>query len=170
MVDISPPEVTPEAGEGALGAWRFRTGPRLRTGSAGFLIEERASTANHGYTGRIGVSRQRFVPWWAGGEGTAKVRTGLGKTRCPGSQGGLGKRGPWSAWEPSPQPKGRCWSLRPKGTRASALSRLPCAKKLGKGESDVRSITETFRRNSAGNQSLLVELASSQKRVLRLVG
>jgi hypothetical protein len=34
---------------------------------------------------------------------------------------------------------------------------IPCAKKLGKGESDVRSITETFRRNSTGNQSRLVE-------------
>ena len=32
-----------------------------------------------------------------------------------------------------------------------------CAKKLGKGGSDVRSITETFRRNPAGNQSRLVE-------------
>ena len=27
--DISPPEVTPEAGQGALGAWRFRAGPGL---------------------------------------------------------------------------------------------------------------------------------------------
>jgi len=34
---------------------------------------------------------------------------------------------------------------------------IRCAKKLGKGESDVRSITETFRRNSTGNQSRLVE-------------
>jgi hypothetical protein len=25
----------------------------------------------------------------------AKVRTGLGKSHCPGSQGGLRKRGPW---------------------------------------------------------------------------
>jgi len=45
-----------------------------------------------------------------------------------------------------------------------------CAKKLGKGESDVRSITETFRWNPAGNQSRLEELASSQKRVLHPVG
>jgi hypothetical protein len=45
-----------------------------------------------------------------------------------------------------------------------------CAKKLGKGGSDVRSISETFRRNPAGNQSRLVELASSQKRVLRPLG
>ena len=42
-----------------------------------------------------------------------------------------------------------------------------CAKKLGKGESDVGNITETFRRNPSGSQSRLVELASSQKRVLR---
>src|SRR6266853_6843115 len=32
-----------------------------------------------------------------------------------------------------------------------------CAKKLGKGGSDVSSITETFRWNPAGNQSRLVE-------------
>jgi hypothetical protein len=47
---------------------------------------------------------------------------------------------------------------------------IHCAKKLGKGESDVRHITETFRRNPAGSQSRLVELASSQKRVLRPLG
>ena len=34
---------------------------------------------------------------------------------------------------------------------------IHCAKKLGKGECDVRNITETFRRNSTGNQSRLVE-------------
>jgi len=38
MFDILPPEVTPEAGEGILGTWRFRTSPRLSTGSAVFLI------------------------------------------------------------------------------------------------------------------------------------
>src|SRR5208282_996578 len=49
------------------------------------------------------------------------------------------------------------------GSAASRLIRckhtrdIHCAKKLGKGESDVRSITETFRRNSTGNQSRLVE-------------
>jgi hypothetical protein len=35
---------------------------------------------------------------------------------------------------------------------------IVCAKKFGEGESDVRSITETFRRNSTGSQSRLVEL------------
>jgi hypothetical protein len=44
---------------------------------------------------------------------------------------------------------------------------MHCAKKLGEGGRDVLSIAETFRRNPAGNQSRLVELASSQKRVLR---
>jgi len=29
MLDISPPRVTPEAGKGALGTWRFRDWPRL---------------------------------------------------------------------------------------------------------------------------------------------
>jgi hypothetical protein len=35
---------------------------------------------------------------------------------------------------------------------------IVCAKKLGKGESDVGNVTETFRWNSAGSQSRLVEL------------
>ena len=52
----------------------------------------------------------------------------------------------------------RTWHLRP---LLNALGKfkgdIHCAKKLGKGESDVRSITETFRRNSTGNQSRLVE-------------
>jgi hypothetical protein len=39
--------------------------------------------------------------------------------------------------------------------------------KLGKGGSDVGSITETFRWNPVGNQSHPVELAGSRKRVLR---
>ena len=39
--------------------------------------------------------------------------------------------------------------------------------KLGKGGSDVRSITETFRWNPVGKQSHPVELAGSRKRVLR---
>src|SRR6266581_2685143 len=34
---------------------------------------------------------------------------------------------------------------------------IHCAKKLGKGGSDVRNISKTFRRNPAGNQSRLVE-------------
>ncbi len=34
---------------------------------------------------------------------------------------------------------------------------IACAKKLGKGESDVRSISETFHRNPAGSQSRLVD-------------
>ena len=43
-------------------------------------------------------------------EGEAKARTGLGKTDRPGSSGGLGNRGLWWNWEPTPQPKGRDWS------------------------------------------------------------
>jgi hypothetical protein len=32
MQDISPPEVTPEAGEGALGTWRFQDWPDFELG------------------------------------------------------------------------------------------------------------------------------------------
>jgi hypothetical protein len=39
--------------------------------------------------------------------------------------------------------------LKPRGSLAP--------RKLGKGESDVRGITETFRRNPTGKQSRLVE-------------
>jgi hypothetical protein len=47
---------------------------------------------------------------------------------------------------------------------------IHCAKKLGKGGSDVRSITETFRRNPAGNQVAVNSLpggAGRQKGALR---
>ena len=54
----------------------------------------------------------QHLSFLAGGqaaEGQAKVRTGLGKSDRPGSQGGLWKRGLWWNCEPTSQPKGRDW-------------------------------------------------------------
>src|SRR5262245_43244514 len=70
-------------------------------------------------------------------------------------------------------PRPNCWLFfdhsgrqqipRPLTTNLAAC----CVRKLGKGGSDVGSITETFRWNPVGNQSHPVELAGSRKRVLR---
>jgi len=43
----------------------------------------------------VGESVLKLRPVWEGDRREAKVRTGLGKSHCPGSQGGLRKRGPW---------------------------------------------------------------------------
>ena len=122
MRDILPLEVTPEAGEGTLGTWRCRTGPRLCTGATGSLMSARASRANHGCTGRVRGQLVAFRTPWAGGEGTAKVRTGLGKTRCPGSQGGLRKRGYGSRTEALRESAG--FATGPYRACAADLSRL----------------------------------------------
>jgi hypothetical protein len=47
---------------------------------------------------------------------------------------------------------------------------VSCAKKLGKGESDVRNITETFCRNPAGRQSRLVERPAARSESCVLCG
>ena len=93
MLDISPLRVTPEAGKGALGTWRFRDRPRLRAGSTGTL-NLRTSPACKPSTGGVNMSQHlsSTVSGKAAG-GQAKVRTGLGKSDRPGSQGGLWKRG-----------------------------------------------------------------------------
>jgi hypothetical protein len=50
------------------------------------------------------------------------------------------------------------------------VEKWECVKKLGKGERDVRSNSETFRRDPVGHQAHPVELASGRKRVLRRLG
>ena len=88
--------VTPEPGKGALGTWRsyYRDGFRtLRRKMAVLLKQDElarkltrqgADVCQH--LSLTGVGKARG--------GKAKVRTGLGKTDRPGSQGGLRNRGP----------------------------------------------------------------------------
>jgi hypothetical protein len=61
---------------------------------------------------------------WEGDRREAKVRTGLGKTHRPGSQGGLRKRGPrWNEAPTSPIERASAGNSPPKVVRAAALSR-----------------------------------------------
>src|SRR5712691_8752334 len=67
---------------------------------------------------------------WEGDRREAKVRTGLGQSHRPGSQGGLRKRGPW--WNEAPTSRlerARAGNSPPKVVRAAVLSR-PERKKL----------------------------------------
>jgi hypothetical protein len=59
-------------------------------------------------TERRGVceSALKLCTLWEGDQREAKVRTGLGKSHRPGSQGGLRKREPGGNEEPAAQPKG----------------------------------------------------------------
>jgi hypothetical protein len=60
MRDILPLEVTPLAGEGTLGTWRFRTGHPARITVV--LQWERAAQATHGGVGRARCQPERFGP------------------------------------------------------------------------------------------------------------
>ena len=95
--DATPGSVTPAAGKGALGTWRPQDGPRTQSRGG-----TRSSTRSRRYEGRAcertvggrGVCESALEPHdrREGSQGKAGVRTGLGKTDRPGSQGGLGKR------------------------------------------------------------------------------
>jgi hypothetical protein len=74
--------------------------------------DSRSRNEPEGKPGRAGVHVDQHLSLALIGKalgGKAQVRTGIGKTDLPGSQGGPGKRGPRWNWEPIPQPKGREW-------------------------------------------------------------
>ena len=89
MLDILPLEVTPEAGEGTLGTWRFRAGPGLCARITGSLISERVSQANPGRAGRARCQPERFVPWG---------KTAKGKPRSEPDWGNPAVRDRREAW------------------------------------------------------------------------
>src|SRR6266849_1144751 len=61
---------------------------------------------------------------WEGDRREAKVRTGLGTSHRPGSQGGLRKRGPWWNEAPtSPLERASAGNSPPQVVRAADLSR-----------------------------------------------
>ena len=87
-------EVTPALCKGTLGTWRFQVAPGHRAGNSvtSKLGRDHEQTEiERGVCGpALQLHRSREGSWRK-----AKVRTGFGKSDRPGSQGGLGKRGPW---------------------------------------------------------------------------
>ena len=62
MVIISPSEVTPAAGEGTLGTWRFPNRSQAQNWGSRVLKRGTSFVANLGSVGRIGDSCERFAP------------------------------------------------------------------------------------------------------------
>ena len=79
MRDILPLTVTPEAGEGTLGTWRFRAGPGLCARITVSLMWERASQANHGCVGRARCQPERFGPRGQAAKGQPRSEPDWGK-------------------------------------------------------------------------------------------
>src|SRR6266446_8326211 len=72
----------------------------------------------------VGESALKLRAVWEGDRREAKVRTGLGKSPRPGSQGGLRKRGPrWNEDPTSRLERARVGNSPPKVVRAAVLSR-----------------------------------------------
>jgi len=83
--DASPMVVTPRWGKVALGTWRFQggisdTAPRENRPSKQERVCEQT-----GVSGVYVCQHLSFDTRWEGAQRIAKVRTGLGKTRRPGS-------------------------------------------------------------------------------------
>ena len=74
-----PRPVTPAAGEGALGTWRFRAGPGLWARITGSLMAERVLPANHGRAGRARCQPERFAPWGKAATGKPRSEPDWGK-------------------------------------------------------------------------------------------
>jgi len=83
MLDISPPEVTPEAGEGALGG--SGTGPDTALGQPGPLNTGTRLARKPTIGGEYMSQHLNLTMLGKAAGGQAKVRTGLGKSDRPGS-------------------------------------------------------------------------------------
>jgi len=92
MHDISHPAVTPTGGKGALGTWRSQGGARILSREKPTLEAGTSLWANRRARGGCEPALEHRYDW-EGPQRRAKVRTGLGKSHRPGSQGGLWKRG-----------------------------------------------------------------------------
>ena len=93
VFEISPPKVTPEAGKGALGTWRFRAGLRHR---AGITIALNVGTifARKPSAGGVYMSPHlSFLALWEGREG---ISQGQNRTREIRPSGIVG--GPMETW------------------------------------------------------------------------
>jgi hypothetical protein len=122
-VETTMSEVTPPSCTGALGTWQLQEYPDM----VGWRTMECPWKQTTGCRGGCGSALQPRV-LWEGDRREAKVRTGLGKTHRPGSQGGLRKRGPrWNEAPTSPLERASAGNAPPTVVRAAALSRLSSA-------------------------------------------
>ncbi len=78
VLEISPPEVTPEAGKGALGTWRFRAGLRHR---AEITIALNVGTIVAGKPSAGGVYMSQHLSLLAPREGREGISQGQNRTR-----------------------------------------------------------------------------------------
>jgi hypothetical protein len=95
--DASPRWVALSVGKGTLGTWRFWDQPEHSVGVAGTL---KLGTSSECKPFTCGGNMSQHLSLHESGkasEGKAKVRTGLGKSDRPGSQGGLWKRELWES-------------------------------------------------------------------------
>jgi hypothetical protein len=119
--DIMACTVTLGTCKGALGTWQLQEYPDM----LGRGTMERPRKQTREYRG-VCESALKLCARWEGDQREAKVRTGLGKAHCPGSQGGLRKRGPgWNEAPTSRIERASAGNSPPKVVRAADLSRPP---------------------------------------------
>ena len=95
MRDVTLQQVTPGAGEGALGTWRVLTDPGHRARDNRVIKYGPRPTCKPWLAG-VDMSQHLSLASCGKAVGVkAKVRTGFGKPDRPGSQGGLRKRELW---------------------------------------------------------------------------
>jgi hypothetical protein len=119
------PEGTPGAGQGTLGPWPLQASPAM----VGRRTLERPWPHPRRRRGG-GESARKPRAVREGARRGAKVSTGRGQAHCPGSQGGLRKRGPWENEAPtSPLDRARVGNSLPQVVRAADLSRPSMARR-----------------------------------------
>ena len=103
MRDILPYAAMPETGKGALDTRRFRGGnlqPDTELETYRIILRDEGVSKPRTMQADACQRLSLFVLGKTGHRKTtcgAEVRTGLGKTDRPGSQGGSWKRGPWES-------------------------------------------------------------------------
>ncbi len=93
--DTASYEVTPGARKGALGTWRALGQSRTPSRRSWTMKEGPSPACKPPSRGVYVCQHLSFLGDGKAAGGHARVRTGLGKTDRPGSQGGLWKRELW---------------------------------------------------------------------------
>ncbi len=93
--DAATYEVTPGTSKGALGTWQALGQSRTPSRRSWTMKEGPRPACKPQSRGVYVCQHFSFLGSGKAAGGHARVRTGLGKTDRPGSQGGLRKRGLW---------------------------------------------------------------------------